>query len=77
MLFRSLTSLLTNGNVYYLVVSGVVTSALGGGYAIQADQFLTKVAATPIPASGVMLLTGLGVVGLLAYRRRKASGGFA
>jgi hypothetical protein len=57
---------LTAGNSYYYQVTGNATGSAGGAY-----SFLASAAPIPEPGTYAMLLAGLGVVGLIAARRRQ------
>jgi hypothetical protein len=58
---------------YLFTVLGDVTPGKQGF--ISVSLAANNVATTPIPAGGLMLVTGLGALGGLALRRRRASGG--
>jgi len=56
-----------DSSAYTLLISGVTTGAHGGGYTI---NMTGAAAAVPEPAEYAMLLAGLGVVGMIARRRK-------
>jgi hypothetical protein len=57
---------------YLFNVMGNVTA--GKKAFVSISLAANNVATTPIPGAGLMLLTGFGALGGLAYRRRRASG---
>lgn len=74
----SLDSFLSSGLAlkagdYLFTVLGNVTAGRQGFLSVSLAA--NNVAATPIPAGGLMLLTGLGGLGALGIRRRRSRGG--
>jgi hypothetical protein len=74
----SLDSFLSSGLAlkagdYLFTVLGDVTAGKQGFLSVSLAA--NNVAATPIPAAGLMLVTGLGALGGVAFRRRRSSGG--
>ncbi|HEY4162786.1 MAG TPA: hypothetical protein VGM59_06940 [Dongiaceae bacterium] len=52
-------------------------SALGSSSTpFTVNGYMTTVAATPIPATGLMLLTALGVLGFLVVRHKRSGAVF-
>jgi hypothetical protein len=60
---------LTAGNYFFSVI-GTASGALGGVYAISSD-----LSPVPAPESFGLLAAGLGLLGMMAWRRREAGSG--
>jgi hypothetical protein len=64
---------IVGAGIYYLMVFGKADGTSGGQFLGTVSAVVPGAATTPIPAAGLMLLTGLGALGGIATRRRKTA----